>query len=85
MKLKLVNAFKSIKNYRCKNYLFFPQFAQTFTYFYQKFTVVNCKSYLPFTDLPISGVNFKNFTAINHKSTMLIFHVLLGLGWKKFT
>jgi hypothetical protein len=56
-----------------------PQFAQTFTYFFQKFTVVNCKSYLPFTDLPISGVNFKNFTAVNHKRTMVYFF----LSWTR--
>ncbi len=45
---------------------------QTFTFykteFYQTFTAVNRKNILPFTDLPTSGVNFKNFTVVIFQS-----------------
>jgi hypothetical protein len=43
--------------------LFLPIFTTLGTNFYQKFTTVNRKNILLFTDLPTSGVNFKNFTA----------------------
>jgi hypothetical protein len=33
--------------------------------FYWKFTAVNCKKYLPFTNSPTSGISFKKYTTVN--------------------
>jgi hypothetical protein len=40
-----------------------------FTNFHQKFTTVNCKNNLPFTNLMTCGVNFKH-TVVSHESTV---------------
>jgi hypothetical protein len=40
-------------------------FVPIFTQIHKKFSAVNCKNNLLFTNLLSSGVNFKNFTAVN--------------------
>jgi hypothetical protein len=40
-------------------------FVPIFTQIHQKFSAVNCKNNLLFTNLLSSGVNFKNFTVVN--------------------
>ncbi len=58
---------------------FVPIFAQI----YQKFSAVNCKNNLLFTNLLTSGVNLKFFTSVN--STMVTFLPIFTQIHQKFS